>query len=108
MLVLGAWLFFSPFWMPGYASPVSTAAWNAYVFGILVALFAIAALASPRRWEEWVELVLGVWLIVSPFILLFYGNEKGAAWNTVIVGLLVCIDAIGVLGRQQGVPGRAS
>jgi hypothetical protein len=105
MLALGTWLFFSPFWMAGYASPVSTAAWNSYVLGILVALFALAALASPRRWEEWVEFALGILLVISPFLLLFYGNETGAAWNTIIVGLLIAGNAVCVL-LQRPAAGR--
>jgi hypothetical protein len=100
MLALGAWLFVSPFWMVGYASPVSTAAWDSYVLGILVSIFTIAALASPRRWEEWIELVLAILLVISPFVLLFYANETGAAWNTIIVGVLIGTGAIWVLALQ--------
>jgi len=100
ILAFGAWLCLSPFWLVSYASPVSTAAWNSYVVGVLVVLFALAALARPRRWEEWVEIVLGIWLVISPFVLLFYGNEKGAAWNTIVLGLLIGADAIGVLTQD--------
>lgn len=100
MLVLAAWLCLSPLWMPGYASSVSTAAWNSYAAGILVALFAIVALAAPRRWEEWVEILLGIWLVISPFVMLFYATERGAAWNTIVVGLLIGADAIGVLAQR--------
>ena len=65
MLALAAWLFISPFWMAGYASSSSVAAWNSYILAVLVAAFAIAALATPQRWEEWVQLVLGVWLVIA-------------------------------------------
>jgi hypothetical protein len=106
MLGLAAWLCLSPFWMAGYASPVSTAAWNSYAAAILVALFAIVALAAPHRWEEWIEIVLGLWLVISPFLMLFYATEKGAAWNTIIVGLLIVADAAWVLA-QQPEPARA-
>ena len=103
MFALGTWLFIAPFWMAGYASPVSTAAWNSYVLGIMTVIFAIAALARPRRWEEWVEIALGIWLVISPFVLLFYANENGAAWNTIIVGLLIGVDAIWVLVQRPAV-----
>lgn len=102
ILVLGAWLFFSPFWMGGYASAGSTAAWNSYIFGVVAIAFAIAALATGQRWEEWVELVLGIWLIISPFVLSFFISEHGAAWNQIIVGLLIAADAIWVLAATQG------
>lgn len=97
MLIFGVWLFFTPFWMFGYASAASVAATNAYILGILVALFAIIALAAARPWEEWVELVLGIWLVISPFVLGFYSVESGAAWNAVILGALVIIDSIWAL-----------
>jgi len=93
MLALGAWLFFSPFWMAGYASTMSAAAWNSYLSGAAVAVFALIALASPARWEEWIEAVLGVWLVVSPFFIAFRGHEFGGGWNEILVGVLVLIDA---------------
>jgi len=98
MLVFGVWLFITPFWMAGYASTVSIAAWNAYVLGVLVGLFAIVALASPRPWEEWVELVLGIWLLISPFVLAFSTAEPGATLNAVILGVLIIIDSLWALG----------
>ncbi|MFL6623249.1 MAG: SPW repeat protein [Sulfurifustis sp.] len=102
MLVLGIWLFLSPFWLTGYASTQSVAAWNSYVFGVLVAGFAWAALANQRRWEEWVELVLGIWLIISPFVLGFYRAEYGAAWNQIVLGVLIAADAAWVLAAYRG------
>lgn len=94
MLIFGLWLFFSPFWMAGYATSGSIAAWNSYVLGVLVVGFAWAALATPQRWEEWIELALGVWLVISPFVLVFYKTEFGAAWNQIILGVLIAIDAL--------------
>jgi len=104
MLFFGAWLFFSPFWMQGYASAGSVGAWNSYVLGVLVGIFAIAALATARRWEEWVQLVLGFWLVISPFVLSFYAREYGAAWNQIILGLLIGFDAVWALAAAE--PGR--
>lgn len=104
MLIFGAWLFFSPFWMVGYTTTGSIAAWNSYVLGVLVFAFAWAALATPRRWEEWIELVLGVWLVISPFILFFYKTEFGAAWNQIVLGILIAIDALWVLAAYSSEP----
>ena len=101
MLILGAWLFLSPFWMPGYASTQSVAAWNAYVLGVLVVIFAWWAIVSPRPWEEWVNLVLGIWLIIAPFVLAFNTSEPGATWNQIIVGVLIGADAIWALTQYS-------
>lgn len=85
-LALGAWLFFSPFIM-GYTQNQG-AAWNAYTLGIMLGVFTIWALASPEAWEEWIDSALGLWLVVSPWILGF-SSQTGATWNAVIVGLVV-------------------
>ena len=100
MLALGIWLLVAPFWMAGYADRASVAAGNSYVFGILVIGFAWAALATAKRWEEWVQLAIGIWLVISPFVLRFWGSEHGAAWNTLAIGALVLADAIWALNDR--------
>ena len=104
MLVFGAWLFFAPFWMGGYSSSGSIGACNSYVLGVRVFAFAWAALATTRRWEEWVELALGVWLVIAPFVLRFWGPEHGAAWNQIVLGVLIGLDAIWVLASRPSTP----
>src|SRR5437868_4957995 len=95
MLVLGVWLFLSPFIL-GYPDFGNTASVNSFVFGIIVAALALAALGRPQMWEEWVNLVLGLWLIVAPFALGFRA-ETAASTNHIVVGLLIAIDAVSVL-----------
>lgn len=102
MLVFGIWLFFSPFILQ-YSSYTGIAAWNAYVLGIAVTAFAIAALAVPRAWEEWVNLVLGIWMILSPFALGFY-SESAAMWNNVLIGLLIGCDAVWAMMSKHQPP----
>lgn len=95
VLVLGIWLFFSPFLL-NYTQTV--AASNAYIVGLAVALFAILALLDSRLWEEWVNLALGAWLIISPFVL-GYSDMGTPTWNHIIVGLLIGADALWVIAR---------
>jgi hypothetical protein len=95
MLVLGIWLFLSPFIL-GYPDLGAAMSVNSYIFGAIVTALAIAALARPRMWEEWVTLVLGLWLIISPFALGFRADTV-ATTNHIIVGLLIALDAISVL-----------
>jgi hypothetical protein len=89
-LVLGIWLFLSPWFGLGEAQG---AAWNSWIFGALIAVFAIAALSLPQKWEEWVNAVFGLWLIVAPFALSF-NTEVGAMWNHIVIGVLVGADAL--------------
>jgi hypothetical protein len=90
-LVLGAWLIVSP-WVWGFIAE-SRPTWNAWVFGVVIAIAALAALVSFNKWEEWVNAVFGAWLIVSPFILGFSGLVS-AMWNQIIVGVIVGVLAI--------------
>ena len=41
-------------------------------------------------WISWIIALLGVWLIISPFVLGFSGDVT-AMWNTVIVGIITLI-----------------
>jgi predicted MFS family arabinose efflux permease len=85
-LVLAAALFVSP-WVLGFASE-TIPAWNAWIVGVLLAALAVAALSAFAEWEEWSSLVLGVWLIVSPWLLQFAANMN-AMWTHVVLGALV-------------------
>jgi hypothetical protein len=60
LVILGAWLFLSPFILPGYESRSSAAANNAYIIGLLVLALGLAAFINARRFEEWVDLALGI------------------------------------------------
>ena len=99
MLVLGIWLFFSPFIMQA-GTYGGLMAWNAYIMGVAVVFFALAALTDVRKWEEWVNLVLGAWMIISPFALGFYA-EHALTYNNIVLGLLIGGDAIWALLRKQ-------
>ena len=91
-LILGVWLFITPF-IFGMISATGTVAWNGYIFGTIVAALSIWALVQPRPWEEWTNLVVGIWLILSPFVLGFT-TETAAMWNHLIVGIIVGVDAL--------------
>lgn len=46
-----------------------------------------------KHWQDPVNLVLGLWLLVSPWALT-YQTETAATWNAVIVGALVAALAL--------------
>jgi hypothetical protein len=86
-LVLGAILFFSP-WMFGFeAGKVSQ---NAHIAGIIIAVLAIAALAAFAIWEEWLNLIVGLWTLVSSWLLGFHGSTT-AMRVAVVIGAAVAI-----------------
>ena len=89
-LVLGSWIFISP-WVLDYAG--TTAAWNAYVMGIGIVVFALIAAYMPKAWEEVINTLLGMWLVVSPFALGFSAMTT-IALHTVVAGILVTAFAV--------------
>lgn len=91
-LVLGVWLFISP-WALGFTSPA--AAWDAWVFGVIVAAISIGAMTQFALWQEWVNVVVGIWLLISPWVLGFAGVDTAAEmWNFVAVGIVVGVLAL--------------
>jgi hypothetical protein len=86
-LILGAWLFVTP-WLFGFAS--GAAGWNAWIMGALIAVVAIAALTAFAEWEEWINLLLGVWVLVAPWALGF-ADHATAMRNHVGVGIVVAV-----------------
>jgi len=101
VLTLGVWLFFAPFLM-AYGSIAGAAAWDSYVIGAVAALFAASALwrTSASQAEEWVNLVLGLWLVAAPFALGFYTSAAAAAWNQIVVGVLIAAAATWALAER--------
>jgi hypothetical protein len=71
-LFLGTILFFSP-WLFGLS--LSTPRQTAAITGILIAVLSIAALTAFAVWEEWLNLIAGLWLIASPWLLGFQDSE---------------------------------
>ncbi len=100
-LILGAILFFSP-WMFGFDA--GNASQNAYIAGIVIAALAIAALAAFAVWEEWLNLIVGLWALVSPWVLGFQGTT--AMTVHVIIGAAVAILAAIELWMMSQFPPR--
>jgi len=84
MAVLGVFLFVSP-WLFGFRG-ASAAAWNAWIFGAIAAVIAAVAALRAYDWKEWLDVIAGLWITMSPWFLGFSG-VAGAAWVHVIVGL---------------------
>ena len=64
-LILGAFLFIAP-WLFNYAPGAES--WNAWIAGAVIAALSVVALSAFAEWEEWLNLVVGLWVIVSPWV----------------------------------------
>ncbi len=83
-LVLGGFLFLAP-WLFAYAYGVARA--DDWVCSAIVAASSLGALLAFAEWEEWVSLIVGLWLMASPWLLGF-AHAKAMPIN-VGIGLLI-------------------
>ena len=81
---LGAFLFASP-WLFAFAHGAVRE--DAWMTGALVVLLSIGALVAFAEWEEWINLILGLWIAASPWVLGFL--HTAAMQVCIAVGILV-------------------
>ena len=91
-MAMAALLFVSPF-VFSYATRTASS-FDDYIVGIVVFVFAAIRqyLARKNVGLSWINAVLGLWLIASPFILAF--TSVYAIWTTMILGLIIGILSI--------------
>jgi heme/copper-type cytochrome/quinol oxidase subunit 3 len=104
-LVLAICLFISP-WIIGFAAEANPA-WNAWIAGIVLGALALATLSAFAEWEEWVNLVVGLWLIVSPWLLGFMANFNAMGTHVVLGVLVVAASAWAVWDYRHHPPAHA-
>jgi len=98
--LLGAWLALSP-WAVGYAAQTSASAtYNAVAVGLLLIAAALGAMLAPKAWEEWTEVVLGLWLIAAPRVLGFHTADLATA-VTATTGVFVVVLALWTLSVDK-------
>ena len=89
-VAIGAWMLISP-WVMGF-SDHQAATMNALVMGTILVLEEMLELGVHETAEEWIDLVAGLWLIVSPAALGF-GSLMSASASTIAAGLLTVLFA---------------
>jgi hypothetical protein len=87
-LAFGIFLFGSP-WLFAYVG--KEARFDIWISGAAVTLVSIAALVAFSDWEEWFNLALGAWLMVSPWVLGF--THTRAMHVCIAVGAMVAFVA---------------
>jgi hypothetical protein len=65
-LILAVCLFASP-WLFAYAS--GAARMDLWASSVLIAIASAAAIVAFSDWKEWMNLALGIWLVLAPWIL---------------------------------------
>jgi heme/copper-type cytochrome/quinol oxidase subunit 3 len=98
---LGVVLLLSP-WLIGFGAE-RMAAWTAIIGGTVIVVMAIAAFMRLLEWEEWINLVAGLCVAASPWLIGFTAVAR-AAWTHIIIGVLVALLAAIEIWRTHGTP----
>lgn len=85
-ILAAIWLIIAPFVLGFTGTAVAT---SSYIVGILVAVMAFIRVSTPLQapWMSWVNGVLGVWTLLTPYIFGYF--LASTAWSTVITGIII-------------------
>jgi len=97
-MLLGVLIVVSP-WFPFSSHDVmdaerSTMILNTFVVGMLIFGLAQLEYVALQRWEEVAEIGLGLWLIASPFVLGYSGDDLLQAWHVALGAIVVLLGAL--------------
>jgi hypothetical protein len=89
-LLFGIWTIISPYILSVTHYP--RALLNNVICGIVIALLALIRTLVPQQtaWS-WTNVLMGVWLIISPFVLAFMNTT--VLWNNIILGIVIAFAA---------------
>jgi hypothetical protein len=104
-MILGIILFIAP-WLFGFSNE-PWAVLNARLAGGLVVMLALLATVRTYDWEEWLNVIAGLWIIGAPWML-WFDDVLAARWVHVIVGFCVVAVAAFELYRLYHAPDGAN
>ena len=98
----GIWIVISA-WVYG-AVYTSGSAWNSIIVGIVIAAFAAIRFFSPRSAVglSWINALLGIWMIISPWVYGYASTNTPRMWNSVIFGIIVLILGVWSAAATRG------
>ena len=97
-MLLGVLIMVSP-WFPLQVSDTidverSHLILNSFVVGMLVLGLAQLEYVALHRWEEVASILLGLWLVASPFVLGYAADQMLQLWHIVLGGLVAIMGAL--------------
>lgn len=96
-VLLGIIVLISPWILNFTHAPAPT--YNAVIVGLAIIALSVLALRHLEPWEEWLNIGLGLWLIISPWVLA-YGTASSARASHVGLGLLITLLAASELWEE--------
>lgn len=99
----GLWLAASPYILDFAWHPAAW--WNAVVIGVALVALALVRFAYPRRFEglRWTVLILGAWIVASPYVA-NYNHVEAATWNAIVIGILTIFTTLAAAARPATRP----
>lgn len=99
--LVGLWVLVTPFVLSG---PIGTGTvfWSNVVGGAIVAIFAAYTAYTLRstgsgewlhEWSGWLAAVVGLWVVISPFVLTGSVTASSVMWSNVGSGALIAVFA---------------
>ena len=98
-MLLGVLIVLSP-WFPTQAAHEMLEAERSFIvlntFTVGIIVFGLAQLeyVALQRWEEVAEILVGLWLIISPYIFGYSDEGMLRIWHTGLGGLVVLLAAL--------------
>lgn len=100
-----------PYTTPGAAAaspapvtygPAISSEWNAWIVGVIIFLVSLWAMfaISAATGVEWINVIAGIYLFLSPWILSF-ASGGAAAWNAWVMGIIVFFVALSAVPQMQ-------
>ena len=100
--LVGAWLVLSP-WVLGFSNVVIAASTTVAV-GVLLVATSVGAMQFAQAWEEWLDVILGVALMLLPAVFGFDAVTP-ALQNALASGAVVTFLALWVLASDDVLAG---
>ena len=87
-MTIGMWVLLSP-WLLGFTES-GGATWNAVLTGLAITMVAAVAVARSSRSASWGNLLLAIWLFVSPWVV-GYTEFRSASRNAWFIAAMVAL-----------------
>ena len=97
-MLLGVLIVLAP-WFPTQASQEIAAdrsyvILNTFAVGVIILCLGQLEYVALQRWEEVAEIVLGLWLIASPYMFGYSGDGLLVFWHSGLGGIVVLLAAL--------------
>src|SRR5579864_3766432 len=87
--LLGIWVIVSPFVL-NYRVP--RVVWSNVIAGGVVLVIALVRSCVRKQVWSWINIILGIWIIISPFVLGFLSEVE--MWNNIALGIIIAAIAL--------------